>query len=140
MASFTRFPSFKRMLTFDKLSGKDFNYDVQKGLDKNRKIKVTNPQSARVSVNGKQMLKGRYIPENDEVMNEEDIDSTAIESFEYDPKSSVLTIWFKGGDGTGYDFPDVPKSVVEKFIAAPSKGEFYNQVITNYSINVRRGQ
>ena len=139
MASFIKFPSFKRMLTFDKLSGKDFNYDVQKGLDKNRKIKVTNPQSARVSVNGKQMLKGRYHPKDDEVMNEEDIDSTAIESFEYDPKSSVLTIWFKNGE-KGYDFPDVPKSVVEKFIAAPSKGEFYHQVIRNYSINVGRGQ
>lgn len=136
MASFIRFPSFKRMLTFDKLSGKDFNYDVQRGLDKDRKIKVTNPQSTRV--NG--MLKGRYIPKDDETLQENDIDSTAIESFEYDPKSSILTIWFKGGDGAGYDFPDVPKRVVEQFIAAPSKGEFYNQVITNYSVNIGRGQ
>lgn len=62
------------------------------------------------------------------------VPSTAIESYQWDPKTETATVRFKGGD-TDYDFPNVPKEVMEGWGDAQSKGKYYNAVIKQYSIN-----
>ena len=58
------------------------------------------------------------------------VHSSAIEAIDYNPATKVLTITFTGGKT--YDYYGVPKSVYEAFIAAPSKGTFYNDYIKDH--------
>ncbi len=54
------------------------------------------------------------------------VNSSAFSHIEYDENSSTLTISFKSGD---YDYKNFPKSLYEDFLAASSKGSFYNNYI-----------
>ena len=60
------------------------------------------------------------------------VDSEAVKDFKYDKNNKLLEVSFQGGDKS-YAYPNVPQKVVDAFYAAPSKGTFVNQVISNYS-------
>lgn len=55
------------------------------------------------------------------------VHSSAISRIEYDPRTQVLQIWFHE---TGqYDYYGVPEHLYKAFLAARSKGQFYNDHI-----------
>lgn len=56
------------------------------------------------------------------------MNSTAIRRVEYDPKTSVMQIWFVQG-GHSYDFCGVPQSVYDELITASSAGTYYDRYI-----------
>lgn len=56
------------------------------------------------------------------------VSSTAISRIEYDSGSAQLHIWFRESGGP-YTYYNVPQSVYEAFLAAPSKGQFFNDHI-----------
>lgn len=53
--------------------------------------------------------------------------SKAIEAIEYDAVTQQLHVTFHHG-GT-YTHGGVPAAIHERFLAAPSKGQFYNEVL-----------
>ena len=53
--------------------------------------------------------------------------SSAISAVGYEPKTMLMKVRFVGGNT--YDFCRVPQSVVDRFMKAPSKGDFYNSHI-----------
>lgn len=56
------------------------------------------------------------------------VHSSAIRRIEYNPTTKVLSIWFVESGGP-YDYYGVPYHVYEAFLAAPSKGTFFNMYI-----------
>lgn len=57
------------------------------------------------------------------------VESSAIEAVGYDPENCLLHVRFKQ---TGlYTYRNVPPDVFREFLAASSKGRFYNQYIRN---------
>lgn len=55
--------------------------------------------------------------------------STSIRSIGYDSNSRMLEVEFT--NQSVYDYSDVPASVYQRFIAAPSKGRFFDSYIKN---------
>lgn len=53
------------------------------------------------------------------------VNSSAMSRIEWD--NGTLSIWFSGSGR--YDYYGVPESVYNAFLAAPSKGGFYNDHI-----------
>jgi len=53
------------------------------------------------------------------------VSSSAMSRIEWE--NGVLSIWFTGSGR--YDYPGVPESLYLAFLAAPSKGQFYNDHI-----------
>lgn len=53
------------------------------------------------------------------------VTSSAMTRIEW--SNGVLSIWFTGSGR--YDYPGVPEDVYLAFLAAPSKGQFYNDHI-----------
>lgn len=65
----------------------------------------------------------------------QDIPSTAIKKFKYDPKTEELYVTFQGSNKK-YWYPRVPKEKIEEMMNAPSKGEYFMQNIHDqYSVN-----
>lgn len=63
------------------------------------------------------------------------IPSTAIKSFTYDPKTESLYVRFTKGNKT-YFYPRVPKELIQKWMKAPSKGEFFfANIHDQYTLN-----
>lgn len=56
-------------------------------------------------------------------------DSSWITGAEYDETTGDLTVLMNGRE---YTHHGVPPEVVEEFVQAPSKGQFYNQQIKSY--------
>jgi hypothetical protein len=56
-----------------------------------------------------------------------EVESSAIERIEYDPRQEALDVWFSGG--RGYRYLAVPPRLYDAFLAAPSKGVFFNRRI-----------
>lgn len=54
--------------------------------------------------------------------------STAIRAADYDAASAVLSIQFTSG-GRIYDYPNVPERIYLGLLAAPSKGQYFNERI-----------
>ena len=75
-----------------------------KALAEDRKVTTINPQSDRVDENGRMYQ----------------TDSSAIKSFEYDPKSNTARIQFTSGDKK-YDYNVTPEEAKD-FLDADSKG------------------
>lgn len=62
------------------------------------------------------------------------IPSTAIANIRYNPKTEGLNVKFQGGK-TSYFYPAVPLELVQRWLKAPSKGEFFMKNIHDqYSI------
>jgi lysyl-tRNA synthetase class 2 len=55
------------------------------------------------------------------------VDSTTLRSLAYDADRRLLQIEFQ--DRSQYQYFDVPVSVQEAFLGAPSKGAYFNQFI-----------
>lgn len=53
-----------------------------------------------------------------------DVESSALKSVGYDGSREVLVIKFTSG--SVYEYDDVPRSVYEELMNAPSKGRFFN--------------
>ena len=65
----------------------------------------------------------------------QDIPSTAIKKFKYDPNTKELYVTFQGSNKK-YWYPRVPREKIEEMMKAPSKGEYFMQNIHNqYSVN-----
>lgn len=62
-----------------------------------------------------------------DVEQHHEVESSAISDIYYDPKSLELTVNFR--QGHTYTYQDVPQGVVTEFLAAPSQGKFFNNVI-----------
>ena len=60
-------------------------------------------------------------------MNMIPVRSSAISSIGYDPSTQRMKIHFK--HGSTYDFCRVPASVFDGFLAASSKGSYYDRYI-----------
>lgn len=56
------------------------------------------------------------------------VNSSAISRIEYDAASATLSITFRES-GKTYDYYGVPAHVYAAFLAAPSKGQFFNDNI-----------
>lgn len=56
------------------------------------------------------------------------VSSSAINRIEYEPASADLQIWFNESGGP-YTYIGVPESVYRAFLAASSKGTFFNEYI-----------
>ena len=74
---------------------------------------------------------------NEEFYNKKQISipSTAIQSIDYDPDTEGLTVRFTG-ENKDYFYPGVPAELVQAFLKAPSKGEFFmNNIHDQYTMN-----
>lgn len=80
---------------------------------------------------------GQYTIDEDEDSRVEDmsVKSTAVQGYTYNPKTQTLSVQFVNGNKS-YDYPNVPRDVVEDFGHAPSKGRFVHDVLKpEYSTN-----
>ena len=67
------------------------------------------------------------------------LDSTAVHRVDYTPTTLTLDIWYVGGGR--YSYFDVPASVYEALLAAPSPGAFVNsQIKPRFRYLQRSGQ
>lgn len=115
---------------------------IRRDLESKKKFHMENPQSERYQINRSNTLyddvalaeKDAANRNTDAKVKNAQVASTAIKSFDYDPKKEDLDIQFAGGSKK-YRFPDVPSEVVSEWMEAPSKGKFYNAVIKQYSTN-----
>ena len=72
---------------------------------------------------------------NDSRIEDMSVRSTAVQGYTYDPKNQILSVQFVNGNKS-YDYPNVPRDVVEDFGHAPSKGRFVHDVLQpEYSVN-----
>ena len=55
------------------------------------------------------------------------VESSMIRRIEYEEPTRELDITFTSGKT--YTYVDVPKSVYQRFVRAPSKGQFFNDYI-----------
>lgn len=55
------------------------------------------------------------------------VDSSAIDRVDYDAATRVFEVRFI--TGRRYRYEDVPRAVYARFVAAPSKGQFFNAEI-----------
>lgn len=62
-------------------------------------------------------------------MNREPIQSSSIKSVGYEPDTLSLEVEFE--DGTVYVYSGIPKDVRNEFMAAASKGSFFNSRVKN---------
>ena len=60
-------------------------------------------------------------------MHREPVESSAISSVGYDPRREVLELEFSSG--AVYDYFEVPRSVYDSLMKAPSKGRFVSRSI-----------
>ena len=130
-------------LKFEYVAPEDYNGDVFEALDAGKPISIITPYSDRYSgSDGTQHLpynlRNVQNPNAAEKYNVHAVKSTCIASWEYDPNTGDLTVYFTSDNSKGYLFPRVPKDVVKRWINAPSKGQYYWRVIrryADYSIN-----
>jgi hypothetical protein len=54
-------------------------------------------------------------------------DSSAIARAAYDPAAGTLDLWYRGGDR--YRYFEVPETIYDALVAAPSAGEYVNREI-----------
>jgi len=76
---------------------------------------------------------------NDELINELNIEynkewtpvnSSFINEVSYNENSKILKVKIKtGGFIKQYTFPNIPQDIYDKFMEAPSKGNFFNTII-----------
>ena len=128
-------------ITFEYISQEGAK-SVTDALDQNRKVSVKTPLSVRWTEDGtlnEAALADGQLPyslstKEDDILKPVDIKSTCIDSWDYDPNTLDLDVYFVSNPSKAYTFPGVPKSVVKRWILSPSKGQFYWRVIRRYSI------
>lgn len=123
--------------TFEKLKNTDYEtlYKTGKLIEKNKSVKLNKPQSKRYDVGNGALTRNQFEKQDiDDKMSVEisDVDSSAVESIQYDPKKKNLDVKFVNGTKE-YRYPNVPKEVYHAFESAPSKGAFVNETLSKYS-------
>lgn len=112
------------------------NIDYNKFNDFSRKsdAQINKPKSIRV--NGDTL--GKLRTENQRNKNAEDVsyvDSSAVDSFnikDNNDGTKDVTVKFTSGN-KNYLYPNVPTNVANGMYAAPSKGTYMQEVLSNYS-------
>lgn len=127
-------------LTFSFVSPEQSS-DPVKALDENKIITIKTPYSVRWTDDNKLNELLPYDIRNagkadKEKLTPNNIKSTCIDSWEYNPATTELNVYFVGAPEKAYLFPNVPKSIIKRWISAPSKGQFYNRIIKRYSTNI----
>ena len=120
---------------------------IQSDIASGKKISMNAPQSSRYQISKEEQEKrglksqGTLYTANDiadmkvDTTKEVPVASSAVQSFDYDPKTQDLNIKFVGGSKK-YLYPNVPPEVVTEFMDSPSKGKYVNSVIgPEYSTN-----
>lgn len=112
------------------------NDSIDKALKEDRKISIKTPYSVRWLDDNtlNEQLPYNLSTTDTDLIHPKEIASTCIDSWDYDPKTLDLDVYFTSSPTKAYTFPNVPKSVVLRWINAPSKGQFYWRVIRRYSI------
>lgn len=100
-------------------------------LDSDKKISIKTPLSVRWKDDGS--FNEDVSVKEDDIIKPSDVESTCIDSWDYDPITLDLDVYFVSNPSKAYRFPGVPKSVIKRWINAPSKGQFYKLVIRRYS-------
>lgn len=121
--------------SFDGTDGN--NRDIEKATDRGRKTVVTNPNSKRwsSSYSDNPDLTSDDVADMDEQwgsstdLQEHSVESTAVHSVSYDPKTGDLGVVFQPGNGKEYIYPNVPPQVYKEFLDSPSKGKYLNYEI-----------
>lgn len=109
-------------------------------IDEERNKKIAEKiREAAAQLGRKKLTKGQEklvtAQAQSEQMYTQDVPSTAIKKFKYDPKTKELWVTFQGSNKK-YWYPRVPKEKVEEMMAAPSKGEYFmNNIHDQYSVN-----
>lgn len=105
-------------------------------LDLGKKISIKTPMSVRYTDDNtlNEQLPYNLSTTEDDIIHPEYVESTCIDSWDYDPVTLDLDVYFAPNPTKAYRFPNVPKSVVKRWIYAPSKGQFYWRVIRRYSV------
>lgn len=114
---------------FDKLMHID--YKTFDSMNKKQNQEINKPKSIRVNNQTLGQLR-KNNQRNANAKNVEFVDSSAIESFKYDPEKKNLDIKFANGNKE-YRYPKVPKNVADGLHAAPSKGAYVQKVVDGYS-------
>ncbi|HYG62703.1 MAG TPA: KTSC domain-containing protein [Thermoanaerobaculia bacterium] len=70
-------------------------------------------------------------------MHRKPVESSAVSSVGYDPRSEVLEVEFRSG--AVYDYFEVPRGVYESLMKASSKGRFVSRRIRDRFPFERRG-
>ena len=118
---------------------------IQDRLKLGKTITLSNPQSSRFQISKEDLMKrgltkqGSYYTSDDiadmkvDTTKEVPVSSTAIRKLKYNPKTEKLSVQYTSGNKE-YDFPKVPKEVIEEFLDSPSKGKYMAHIIRpNYS-------
>ena len=119
---------------FDSLMNID--YDKFDSLSRKSEAQVNKPKAIRV--NGDTLGQLRKKEQKDENINAHDVsyvDSAAVDFFNIKDNgdgTKDVTVKFTTGD-TEYLYPDVPANVANGMYAAPSKGAYMNNVVSEYS-------
>jgi len=74
-------------------------------------------------------------PQDQEIVILDVNDSTLVENIVYNPEKRSLDVWFT--TGSAYTYFGVPLIVVFRFVAAKSKGEYFNRNIRGKYITSR---
>lgn len=69
-----------------------------------------------------------YLNVDENLIGEEDVESSLIENIVYDKRTEVLTICFRTNQSV-YVYTDVPEEVVLELLSAESKGRYFNKNI-----------
>ena len=109
-------------------------------IDEERNKKIAEKiREAAAQLGRKKLTKGQEklvtAQAQSEQMYTQDVPSTAIKKFKYDPKTKELWVTFQGSSKK-YWYPRVPEEKVREMMAAPSKGEYFmNNIHDQYSVN-----
>lgn len=122
-------PKIEVETTFEYVS--PTNERASDALDLDKKISVKTPLSVRWKDDGS--FNEDVSVKEDDIIKPSDVESTCIDSWDYDPTTLNLDVYFVSNPSKAYRFPGVPKSVIKRWINAPSKGQFYQRVIRGYS-------
>lgn len=122
-------PKIEVETTFEYVS--PTNEKANDALDLDKKISVKTPLSVRWKDDNS--FNEDVSVKEDEILKPSDVESTCIDSWDYDPITLDLDVYFVSNPSKAYRFPGVPKSVIKRWINAPSKGQFYQRVIRGYS-------
>lgn len=105
-------------------------YDTFQKFGSKKDQHVQKPKSIRI--NNETITQNRAKNQRNTNAETSYVDSSAVESFRYDPAKKNLTIQFTSGPKE-YLYPEVPQNVVNGLYAAPSKGIYVDRVISQYS-------
>lgn len=105
-------------------------YDTFQKFGNKKDQHVQKPKSIRI--NNETITQNRAKNQRNTNAETSYVDSSAVESFRYDPAKKNLTIQFTSGPKE-YLYPEVPQNVVNGLYAAPSKGIYVDRVISQYS-------